>query len=43
MLDFLKFRFEKKAEAIYRSYVAEQSILHRVAKGIYWKYKKSWR
>ena len=43
VLDFLRFRFEKKAEAIYRSYVTEQSILHRVAKGIYWKYKKSWR
>jgi len=43
VLDFLKFRFEKKAEAIYRSYVADQSILHRVAKGLYWTYKKTLR
>jgi hypothetical protein len=43
VLDFLKYRFEKKAEAIYRSYVTERSILHRVAKGLYWKYKKTWR
>jgi len=43
VLDFLKFRIKKKAEAIYRSYVAEQSILHRVAKGLYWTYKKTLR
>ncbi|MBI3344777.1 MAG: MBL fold metallo-hydrolase [Gammaproteobacteria bacterium] len=43
VLDFLKFQFEKKAEAIYRSYVAEGSLAHRVAKKAYWVYKKSLR
>lgn len=43
VLDFLKFRFERKAEAIYRSYVAEASIAHRIAKNAYWLYKKTLR
>jgi hypothetical protein len=43
VLDFLKYRFEKRAEAIYRSYVSEQSIAHRLAKNAYWLYKKSLR
>ena len=43
VLDFLKFQFEKKAEAIYRSYVTETSIAHRLAKQVYWMYKKTWR
>ena len=40
-LDFFKHQFEKKAEAIYRSYIAESSAVHRVAKRAYWHYKKS--
>jgi hypothetical protein len=43
VLDFLKFQFEKKAEAIYRSYIAEGSLTHRLAKKVYWVYKKSLR
>ncbi len=43
VLDYLKYRFEKKAEAIYRSYVSESSIAHRLAKNAYWLYKKSLR
>ena len=43
VLDFLKFRFERKAEAIYRSYVAEASMTHRLAKNAYWLYKKTLR
>src|SRR5207244_3163647 len=40
LLDFLKYSFEKKAEAIFRSYVTEESIAHRLAKNAYWLYKK---
>lgn len=43
VLDFLKFRFERKAEAIYRSYVTEASMAHRLAKNAYWLYKKTLR
>jgi hypothetical protein len=43
LLDFLKYSFEKKAEAIYRSYVTDTSIAHRFAKNAYWLYKKSLR
>jgi hypothetical protein len=43
VLDFLKYQFEKKAEAIYRSYVTDTSLVHRVAKNAYWLYKKSLR
>lgn len=42
-LDFLKHEFERKAEAIYRSYVSEDSLPHRAVKRIYWFYKKSLR
>ena len=43
LLDFLKYSFEKKAEAIFRSHVTEESIAHRLAKNAYWLYKKSLR
>ena len=40
ILDFLKWQFEKKAEKIYRQYVAEDSVAHRLAKQAYRYYKK---
>lgn len=43
IVGYLKYRFEKRAEAIYRSYVAETSLAHRLAKNAYWLYKKSLR
>ena len=39
-LDYLKWRFEKHAEGIYRKYVSDESILHKSAKKAYWFYKK---
>jgi len=43
VLDFLKYQVEKKSEAIYRSYVTDTSLVHRVTKSAYWLYKKSLR
>jgi hypothetical protein len=42
-LDYLKWRFEKHAEGIYRKYVSDASILHKSAKKAYWFYKKTIR
>lgn len=43
MLDYLKWQFEKNAEKIYRQYVSENTVAHRVIKTAYWYYKKSLR
>ena len=40
MLDFLKHRLERRAEKIYRQYVTDDSIAHRLLKRGYWYYKK---
>lgn len=40
MLDFLKHRFERRAEKLYRQYVSDDSIAHRLLKRGYWYYKK---
>lgn len=43
VLDYLKHSFEKKAEKLYRSYISDASIPHRLMKKAYWFYKKSIR
>jgi len=43
VLDYLKWRFEKQAEGIYRKYVSDESFLHKSAKKAYWFYKKTMR
>jgi hypothetical protein len=43
VLDYLKWRFEKRAEGIYRKYVSDESFLHNSAKKAYWFYKKTMR
>jgi hypothetical protein len=43
MLDYLKWQFERSTERIYRQYVAEDTVAHRVLKAAYWYYKKSLR
>jgi hypothetical protein len=43
VLDYLKWRFEKQAEGIYRKHVSDEYLLRKSAKKAYWFYKKALR
>lgn len=40
VLDFIKYQLERKAEKIYRRYMADDGVAHRLLKRGYWYYKK---